>query len=458
MLAGPGPTDDADDRRRRGSNLPRGNMKAGTFDCAYCGRQFPDTDRTREHVVPAALGGATEPHNPFLIDVCSKCNSACGRHVDGSFIRNWLVSNNRAENSRTFVDLAAHPAIPLVYMGPLEAAPRVGSRVCELWLGPTGDTIYHFHEPYEAESPTTVGPPTHLPKRDLDPGFVFLFVRASNPKWHPCIIYSTLAQFDRATIYLANGPVPEIARFQAIPEELIKVRDQLKQASGQMHHVQLAMKVDFGDRFLAKLALGFGTLCLGPSYIGSAYAVLLRNFLWCRDPTARQQMPVHGTAFLGDIDPQLASLLSVPFGHSFTLLPVGNKLALFASFYGSTTGLICVTDDPAIAAQVTGGRVYVVVPGFRAAIGPMTLAAFVEDYHGESPRPTALTTLIARIAARPPLPPFDLPPGDREAQLKNAVRKHAHALWEARGRPLGDDHADWFEARRALGIPETMNV
>jgi hypothetical protein len=65
--------------------------------------------------------------------------------------------------------------LPLNYMGYLEEL-NVGTRVCEFWLGPTGDRIYHFHEPYSDEpgSLTAVGPPLHIRKELVDPGFVFL--------------------------------------------------------------------------------------------------------------------------------------------------------------------------------------------------------------------------------------------------------------------------------------------
>jgi len=64
-----------------------------------------------------------------------------------------------------------------------------GSRICEFWLGPTGDRIYHFHEPYprEPDSPIIVGLPPHLPKEEQDAGFVFLFLKSNNPTWWPVI-------------------------------------------------------------------------------------------------------------------------------------------------------------------------------------------------------------------------------------------------------------------------------
>jgi hypothetical protein len=55
--------------------------------CPYCGKTKPTEEFTDEHVVPAAVGGNLMPTNPFLLRACRRCNTACGRHVDGPFIR-----------------------------------------------------------------------------------------------------------------------------------------------------------------------------------------------------------------------------------------------------------------------------------------------------------------------------------------------------------------------------------
>lgn len=61
------------------------------FICPYCGREKSDVERSQKHVLPKALGGNIAPQNPFSLVVCRRCNSACGRHIDGPFIRCWLT-------------------------------------------------------------------------------------------------------------------------------------------------------------------------------------------------------------------------------------------------------------------------------------------------------------------------------------------------------------------------------
>lgn len=43
-------------------------------------------------------------------------------------------------------------------------------------------------------------------------------------------------------------------------------------------------------------------------------------------------------------------------------------------------------------------------------------------------------------------------------RLESLVRSTAHTRWSERGEPLWDDLADWFEARRQLGIPDDVHV
>jgi len=188
--------------------------------CIYCDtdeKDFDPRDRfTDEHVIPKAVGGNIIQRNPFLLPkaqkmVCSWCNNICGRYVDGPFARSWLTQIQRAGSVWKYIDLTHNPSVPLACLGTMDInlkdlrAPD--GRQCDGWLGPTGDPIYHFHRPYPAEpyqSPT-VGRPRHLHLDKVDPGYVFLFLRAKNPAWHATIFNSVADEFEGADLYLANG-------------------------------------------------------------------------------------------------------------------------------------------------------------------------------------------------------------------------------------------------------------
>jgi|SRR5271157_3182924 len=116
--------------------------------CLYCNIEKPIEEFSDEHVITQAIGGNIEPINPFkLTEICQRCNRLCGLFVDGPFIRSWFTQSSRT----SFVFKALKPGgsatLPLTYNGVLDDL-ACESRICELRIGSTGDTVYHFHEPY----------------------------------------------------------------------------------------------------------------------------------------------------------------------------------------------------------------------------------------------------------------------------------------------------------------------
>ncbi|OAB38318.1 HNH endonuclease [Paenibacillus glacialis] len=167
--------------------------------CVYCNKEKDTDEMTQEHVIPKAIGGNLFPTNPFSLDrVCKRCNNLCGAYIDGPFIKNWLTSNVKSSEIAKYADISRHPILPLSYFGILDDI-KFGDKICEMWLGPTGDTIYHFHEPYPEidDISPMVGIPTYAKQKDVDPGFSFLFVRSNNPAWHKTIIFSFVEQFKK---------------------------------------------------------------------------------------------------------------------------------------------------------------------------------------------------------------------------------------------------------------------
>jgi HNH endonuclease len=83
--------------------------------CPYCGFDKDPEIFTDEHVIPRTLGGNVYPTNPFLCRVCTGCNSACGRYVDGRFSKSWFIHNWKSDAARQTYDPAAEPVFPLSY-------------------------------------------------------------------------------------------------------------------------------------------------------------------------------------------------------------------------------------------------------------------------------------------------------------------------------------------------------
>lgn len=287
------------------------------MQCLYCGLEKPIDEFTDEHIIPKAIGGNLNSHNPFLINnVCSRCNNLCGIFVDGPFIKSWMTQNSRAEVALKHLDFSKKPIVPLTYMGVLDGL-QYEDKICEFWLGPTGDTIYHFHEPYpeEPDIGPMVGIPPHAKRKEIDYGFVFLFVRSNNPKWHPTIFYSFIENFKRSVLFLGNGPTPKGGRFSDIPTELMSLHQQLKQLGGKIHGVSMGMNMGYGDRFLAKVALGLGSVLLSKEYVSSESANLLRKFLWTKSYKERENLLIHGAGFWGhQLEQTTKEILNWPGG------------------------------------------------------------------------------------------------------------------------------------------------
>lgn len=332
--------------------------------CVYCGREV--SAGTREHVLPSALGGNIEPVNPFIIRVCDRCNNYCGTFVDGPFIKDWFTRADRAAIGRKFIDLSRSPALPLMYFGKENDVNSPDGRVCDFWTGPTGDHVYHFH----FDQPST----TRWDQRD--PGFVFLFVVATNPAWHRTILESAVAQFPGATFYLGNGPRPAFRGFEEVPEDRLALRETLRLLPAA-HPLSMTIDLAAGDRFLAKLGLGFGALFLAENFLVSGDADLLRKFLWTADPQVREQIPLLGLSFLANRRPPVD--LSIEGAHIFTLIPRTSGLELDVNIYRRWAGILVTKQSSHWKDHIPddGGSIFVVVPGLRRSVGPIALGEYI---------------------------------------------------------------------------------
>jgi hypothetical protein len=379
--------------------------------CVYCGKDKQESDLSQEHVIPRGIGGNLKPVNPFSIDnVCGRCNSVCGTYVDGPFIKNWFTKNYRTEELYRCADIAKNPILPLRYMGPYKEL-QFEDRLCEFWLGPTGDRIYHFHRPYpeEPDIAPMVGVPTFARKAEIDQGFAFLFVRSNNPLWYPTVFLSFVENFKGSTLYLGNGVTPQGGGFVEIPDYMKPLHAQLISLNGKTHHIGLALDLSFGDRFMAKLALGIGSLLLDDGFADSTSADLLRRFLWTKNPKERRDIPIMGTGFFNESHDKLDKILSWGGGHVIALLPIEDALGLYVSFYETYCSMIKVSSEPEhwVKKGLGDGIVYVIAPGLQKHVGPKELLAYIA-HKNSSTKDNELIELETEMNMQKELPSFDI--------------------------------------------------
>ncbi len=359
--------------------------------CVYCG-QVKTEPFTTEHVLPKALGGNLEPTNPFLVSVCKRCNTLCGVYVGRPFMQGFFTQADNVLASRSYVDLSRHPALPLWHWGPEDCLDMPDGRVCDFSIGPTGDHVYHFH--YH-----------HLPSTrwdDRDPGFVSLLIVAKNPAWHPAIVQPVTKAFPGATFYLGNGPTPTAPGFAEIPPDKENLVKRVRSLPTE-RTFKAAWDLADGDRFLAKLALGFGALFLAEDFPKSNPASLLRRVLWTPSPKEREALPLSGERFSPSDDD-----LAIDGGHVFLLQPTGGKLALRVYIY-KQRGTVAVTADHRHWEDrvLPDGMVFIVIPGLRRYVGPVNLIDYLRWKRAGVPHDD-LDRLKEEMDQLSVLPPFHL--------------------------------------------------
>lgn len=381
--------------------------------CLYCNNEKGEDELSQEHVLPRGVGGAITTVNPFSIEnVCIRCNSVLGFFVDSPFIKNWLINNHRAKNAKKFIKLSNTSILPLEYFGEINNL-KFGNKLCEYWLGPTGDSIYHFHEPYpkDEDTPTIVGAPPTTKKERIDNGFVFIFVRSNNPEWLPTILNSTIANFKKATFYLGNGSTPPGDLFSDIPEPLIYLHKSLKKIQGKDHKISASIGIDAGERFLGKLALGFGSILLNDSFSQSKSADLLRELMWAKSSKKRKSLPIYGSGFFNNSEEirELSTLFKWDGGHVIVAMKTNDILALYTNFYEENSAIINITNEKEHwENKIDEGICFVVVPGLQSAVGPIVLEEFIAHKIDASYKNKDLVKLEERMSKFNELPPFDI--------------------------------------------------
>lgn len=379
--------------------------------CIYCGQEKREC-LTKEHVVPRAVGGNLI-NNQLKIEVCGRCNSVLGMFVDAPFVKSWLTANNHALDALNYMDFCSGAVAPLAFMG-LWSEYTYGAKQCELWLGPAGDPVLHFHEPYPSldNVPPMVGVPSYCrgDRFAYDPGFVITHLRASNPVWMRAILLSVQDCFPGSSLHVGNAPTPTGGRFTDIPDDLRPLAESILGRLQEARELQITATANakYADRFLAKLALGIGKLTLNDTFPASRSASLLRKFMWTADPHARGSLPVRGPATLPP-ESQTAAVLNWEGAHTVCLRPCGGVLALYTSFYGKQSLMIAVSDEQEHwqgKIPRDNGIVFVIAPGLRRYVGPKLLSAIIA-HRLHLTTDDDLNHLENSISRHSQLPPFN---------------------------------------------------
>lgn len=336
---------------------------------------------SKEHILPSSLVGMLENNGHFTItNVHEYCNNVAGLFIDAPAVKNWFVSMAIANNATNFVKIEDNPSLPLRYFGKVPDL-NYDEKICEMWIGPAGSTVYHFHKPFPLEGlPAMVGIPPSVKAKNIDYGFVFLFITNSNPIWYPTIVRSLYDAFPKSKLYVGNDASFSLP-FTAIPENLKDLHSHLKSISGKTHNNDLVIPVTGEVRFLAKIALGIGYKLFKEDFANSESAELLRKFMWEKDSEMRKKYLVNGTGF-NNIKKDGESMLEIlgwEGGHVLALTSVGGAIGLHFTIYNSVTSSIKIADLKEEYKSIVGdGICYIIIPGLSKVIGPIKIIEFLQ--------------------------------------------------------------------------------
>ncbi|MGA9753243.1 MAG: hypothetical protein WBS54_15785 [Acidobacteriota bacterium] len=323
-------------------------------------------------------------------------------------MKNFFVQGDRAFGAREYMDPSKPAALPLHFMGePIDLAVRDGE-VCEMWLGPCGDQILHFHPKSESRFRAYAGGDPILARNY--PGEVYLFLTTEAPYWVTVCLLSLRSQFKAARRFAGNLSLAD-AKAQAFYFD-----EPNKEEQGRLHAIKAYLRSDkrekanrfaveqgFEERFLAKLALGLGYNLLGEKFVHSQHAQVLRGALAEKDFERRQSLGFAHSGFFPK-DPVLERILTWEGGHCLAIVPTGGILALLVSIFGRPPMTAFISDDPSLWGERFNGKcgeVYIAVPQRDMWVGPIEMPQFIAHKTGTQRYPELAALEALRVVPGP---------------------------------------------------------
>lgn len=300
--------------------------------CIYCREEKTEQSFSLEHVIPKFLGGSFAPDLFKTRNVCTRCNNNLGLFVDASFAKDWFVSQRLHACAAAFFDPRSDVGLPLICLGETGLKPpgMTNDCVCEVWLGPFGEQVHWIRPRDERLYWYVGGNPITTSKADSrayyslsekshrDPRAAWLSFRDSfEDRKVRKIMCTTIVGADPSDIGFAH------------PDDLDRERIGyfLSSSTGrQTHDNCLAINLNSGYRFVAKLAIGLAFNLFGRKATETGYADELHKALWYRIGESRPDM-LGSHHFLTTMDERLKNLLGQPNAVSLTIAPLSEGVA-----------------------------------------------------------------------------------------------------------------------------------
>lgn len=389
--------------------------------CIYCGADKDDSDFSDEHIWPDALGGDYLSDFWRTEDVCQRCNNLSGVFVDGSFIKSWAGSAERAMGAKEYlaVQHADRAVLPLNYLGKLTDERIASDEMADFWTGPCGANIIHFR-PADKDDVwvSYAGGDPRVGNKVSKAGRAYIVLTTENRFWTTVTINSVRAHFKKTALFATNiaiqgdvGWLKNPDRTDPIQSVDMQIIDTIVEAgrSGTQLHLKASFQVDLGTRLLAKLGLAIGYKAFGSRFLATDYGKNLRFGFREADAEKRKTIPVRGTGYLRGGNLGGAETVMTWIGAwVLVLMRTRQTLTLTVITPSGKVMHVVVCDDHALVRELPAvyddGKVWITVPSLGEAVGPLWLP----DYLVHQLHKTGLPELTALAAKR--VDPVTLPP------------------------------------------------
>lgn len=382
-------------------------------DCLYCLGRRGDPTSSVEHIWPSSLGGRASP-SIFRTDrVCGKCNNLAGLFVDGPFRKNWFVQNEGWAGHQ-FLDPSTPNATALVYLGFERDFPLRESEVCERWIGPAGEHIYHIHERDDARWETFAGGDI-IRRKTSDGGRAYILMTSQSQYWAATGLLSLSAWFPYAkkrclTRLEGDSDISGIGilTIDEVPisaDEKREIAYICARPEGHQVHIQMPIQIDFADRFMAKVALGLADTILGNQAALSPYSDDLRTALWEKTAEGRKGLSLRGTGFWTEPNERFAQFAGCSGAWTILLNANPDTFSYTAISPSGKILTMAISDDPRLWPENIGdvygiGVIYIAIPERNRWFGPIPLPDFISHNLGSTIDPALAEIELLRTTAQ----------------------------------------------------------
>lgn len=352
--------------------------------CIYCKKTKEENEFNREHIIPQAIGGASETNNPLIIEVCKRCNSIAGFFIDTPFVKFWFIGVSFITALREAEENKKINTYPFMYMGKLDDF-KLDDLECEKWIGRNKEDVYHFHPPFPSERDLEkVGGlhPSFKEDENINHGFAILVFKDDDEVWKEITRNSFNKKFKKSQRYIVDFNSSQKRELPSdFPRDKVRYVNELNRLTRNESKFTFQISFGTGERFLAKTALSIGSLLFGEQYYKSEYADKLRTFLWQKKFESRKNLDLKVKGFIANKTkfPKLKPLFSLGVCHVIALLKYQESIELFVNYFSDNPAMIRVDDKIANwkFGENNQGMIYICHPILKTIIGPITLNQFL---------------------------------------------------------------------------------